>query len=64
MAVITAVDPHVECDVPAGESRVWGAAARAHAILTQSLPDECLDDLAPDGTDGPSFRLPLFVAAG
>lgn len=65
MAVLT-LDSKVETQsVPSGGAeRSWVAvAARAHAILTQTLPDELLDDISTGhASDRTPFRLPAVLA--
>ena len=59
MVVLTTVRSDVESgSLPAADSsRAWAeAVSRAHAILTQTLPDELLDELA---TDGPAHHMPF-----
>lgn len=64
MAALTA-DSQVETyPLPSGAlARNWIAAAtRAHALLTQSLPDELLDEIsAGHAADPTPFKLPAVL---
>ena len=63
MAVLT-MDSLIDTDAPASApKRDWIAvAARAHAILTQSLPDEVLDEIsAGPVVNRTPFRLPAVL---
>ena len=65
MAVLTVVLSEVEAgDLPAGApASTWTeVASRAHSILTQSLPDELLDEISAGHAAHPlPFTLPSFL---
>jgi hypothetical protein len=55
MAVLTMVLSDIEMQQVAGWSEV---ASKAHAILSQSLPDELVDEAVRPGARHTSFRIP------
>jgi len=57
MAVLTMVLPDVEMALVPGWNEV---ATKAHAILSQSLPDELLDEATRSGVRTP-FRIPTVL---
>ena len=64
MVVLTA-DSDVETGcLPSGDlTRSWiEAATRGHALLTQSLPDELLDEISAGDAAHRPFKLPAVLA--